>query len=61
MVGEFEDRVYAIFMQSCFLSPTQVTMDDDDDTLHGMAQTTVPYTDRILKAMNRHILNGDML
>ena len=36
-------------------------MDDDDDTLRGMAQTTVPHTDRILKAMDRHILNGDML
>ena len=30
-------------------------------TLHGMVQTTVPHTDRILKAMDRHILNGDML
>jgi hypothetical protein len=36
-------------------------MDDDDDTLREMAQITVPHTDRILKAMDRHILNGDML
>jgi hypothetical protein len=36
-------------------------MDDDDDTLRGMAQSTVPHTDRILKAMDRHILNVDML
>ena len=44
------------------IPPTQVTLDDDDDdTLHVMAQTTVPHTDRILKAMDRHILNGDML
>jgi hypothetical protein len=41
--------------------PTQFTMDDDDDTSRGMAQTTVPYTDRILKAMDCHILNRDML
>ena len=58
--------------QSCFLArttlepplipPTQVTLDDDDDdTLHGMAQAIVPHTDRILKAMGRHIFNGDML
>ena len=44
--------------------PTQVTM-DDDDTLGGMAQTTVPQvaqtTDRILKAIDRHSLNGDVL
>ena len=41
--------------------PTRVTTDDDDDTLRGMAQTTLPHTNQILKAMDRHILNGDML
>jgi len=35
--------------------------DDSDDVFYGMSQATVPHSDRILRATDRHILNGDML
>jgi len=46
---------------TCTYGVLQYVLCHNEKTLHGMAQTTVSHTDRILKAMDRHILNGDML
>ena len=76
-VAQFEERLLAVLHHTPPGAKVQPTIDnttpprplddplddnnDSDDAFYGMSQATVPHSDRILRAMDRHILNGDML
>ena len=40
--------------------PSSLNLDYGDDDIVGVFQPSIPSTDRIIKAMNRHILHGDL-
>ena len=76
-VAQFEERLLAVLHHTPPGAKVQPTVDntppprsfddplddneDTDDSFNGMSQATVPHSDRILRTMDRHILNGDML
>jgi len=40
--------------------PNSVDVDYGDDDIVGISQPSIPHTDRIIKAIDRHILHGDL-